>query len=190
VLNDFADEGEIGEKKKKYAQQIAQIKEMFPVESDDDLAFALDEVSGDIATVIDQITDGKHGPAHLILSTTNTVKAVSLDSPTSRPRKSGPSPNRKSHPPLLPVLPTLRRSRFGLEVDMIPFVVALEVALSAAAAAFGAAEAVTPLQMESARLETQSRFQQAMRIGMCQVLQLKTAAVGTHLPIQTVSAVE
>lgn len=81
MFNDFADEGEIGEKKKKYAQQIAQIKEVFPVESDDDLAFALDEVSGDISTVIDQITDGKRGSVHLVLSTTNPVKAVSLDSP-------------------------------------------------------------------------------------------------------------
>lgn len=190
MLNDFADEGEIGEKKKQYAQQIAQIKEVFPDESDDDLAFALDEVSGDVAAVIDQITEGKRDATHSILSNTDTVKAVSLDSPMSRPPKSEPSPNRRSSLPLLLVLLTQGRSRLGLEVDMTRFVVALEVALSVAAAALVAAEVVMLVQMESARLETQNRLLRAMPIGTFQLLLLKTAEVGTHLPQLIVSAVQ
>lgn len=59
AVNDLADEGDFGEMKKKYAPQIAQLKEMFPDESNEDLAFALDESSGDTFPIIEQITEGR-----------------------------------------------------------------------------------------------------------------------------------
>lgn len=53
------DQGELGEMKKKYAAELAQLKEMFPDWTDVDLVFALQETDGDMMSTIDHITQGK-----------------------------------------------------------------------------------------------------------------------------------
>lgn len=45
--------------KKKYAAELAQLKEMFPDWTDVDLVFALQETDGDMMSTIDHITQGK-----------------------------------------------------------------------------------------------------------------------------------
>jgi hypothetical protein len=52
------DEGELGEIKKKYAKEIGQIRDIFPDESAEDIAIALDEAAGDTTAIIEQISDG------------------------------------------------------------------------------------------------------------------------------------
>ena len=56
---DAEDEGEIGELKKKYATNLALIKEMFPAWTDEDIVFALQETDGDLEATIDRISEGQ-----------------------------------------------------------------------------------------------------------------------------------
>ncbi len=53
------DEGEIGQLKKQYADQLNMIKEMFPTWTDEDIVYALQETDGDLAITVERITDGK-----------------------------------------------------------------------------------------------------------------------------------
>lgn len=53
------DEGEIGELKKRYAEPLATIKELFPDWTDDDLVFALQETNGNLESTVERITDGE-----------------------------------------------------------------------------------------------------------------------------------
>ena len=52
------DEGELGEMKKRYASQMAMLRELFPDWNEIDLVFALHETDGDVQTTIDRITEG------------------------------------------------------------------------------------------------------------------------------------
>jgi len=52
------DQGELGELKKQYADQLGFLKEMFPDWTDVDLVFALQETDGDLSTTIDRISEG------------------------------------------------------------------------------------------------------------------------------------
>ncbi|KAI9890924.1 MAG: hypothetical protein M1814_003423 [Vezdaea aestivalis] len=52
------DEGEFGELKSKYANQLRVIKEMFPDWTQEDLVFALQETNGDLENTIERITEG------------------------------------------------------------------------------------------------------------------------------------
>lgn len=52
------DEGELGQLKKQYQNQLQTLKELFPDWSDEDLVYALQERNGDIQTTIEDITEG------------------------------------------------------------------------------------------------------------------------------------
>ncbi|GAB7339519.1 hypothetical protein MBLNU457_6135t1 [Dothideomycetes sp. NU457] len=52
------DQGELGELKKQYGDQLGFLKEMFPDWTDVDLVFALQETDGDLSTTIDRISEG------------------------------------------------------------------------------------------------------------------------------------
>lgn len=54
----FDEQGELGEMKKKYASELVMLKDMFPDWTNDDLVFALQEADGDVAGVVDRITQG------------------------------------------------------------------------------------------------------------------------------------
>lgn len=53
------EEGDIGELKGKYANEIGPIKEMFPDWTEQDIAFALDETNGDLESTVERISEGK-----------------------------------------------------------------------------------------------------------------------------------
>jgi CUE domain len=53
------DEGEIGQLKKQFSDQLLKIKEMFPDWTDEDIVYALQETDGDLEGTIDRITSGK-----------------------------------------------------------------------------------------------------------------------------------
>ena len=57
------DQGELGQLKLKYKDQVSTLKELFPDWSDDDLVFALQETDGDLQNTIERITEGtcQHG---------------------------------------------------------------------------------------------------------------------------------
>ncbi|KAF2859913.1 hypothetical protein K470DRAFT_258436 [Piedraia hortae CBS 480.64] len=52
------EEGEIGEMKRKYHNDLPILKDMFPDWTDDDLVFALQECHGDLSDTVDKITRG------------------------------------------------------------------------------------------------------------------------------------
>ena len=52
------DQGEVGELKKKYGDQVPLLREVCPGWSDEDLVFALQETDGDAAAAIDRISSG------------------------------------------------------------------------------------------------------------------------------------
>jgi hypothetical protein len=60
ALDTSADQGELGELKKRYLNELTTLKEMFPDWADVDLVLALEESDGDLPTTIDKITEGKH----------------------------------------------------------------------------------------------------------------------------------
>jgi len=57
-LDAIADQGELGEIKRKYKDELVILKEMFTDWTDLDLVFALSETQGDIALAIERITEG------------------------------------------------------------------------------------------------------------------------------------
>ena len=52
------EEGDIGELKSKYTGKFGPIKEMFPDWTEQDIAFALDETSGDLESTVERISEG------------------------------------------------------------------------------------------------------------------------------------
>lgn len=52
------DEGELGQLKKQYANELSTLKELFPDWSDEDLVFALQETGGDVQSTVDRIAEG------------------------------------------------------------------------------------------------------------------------------------
>ncbi|TKA47886.1 hypothetical protein B0A54_01375 [Friedmanniomyces endolithicus] len=52
------DQGEIGEMKRKYAQELSMLRDMFPEWTDVDLVFALQEADGDVGATVEKITQG------------------------------------------------------------------------------------------------------------------------------------
>jgi hypothetical protein len=61
-LDTSADQGELGELKKRYPNELSTLKEMFPDWADVDLVLALEESDGDLPTTIDKIAEGKNRP--------------------------------------------------------------------------------------------------------------------------------
>ena len=56
----YEDQGELGDLKKMYAPKLGIIKEMFPLWTDEDLVFALQETNGDLEGTIDRISEGTY----------------------------------------------------------------------------------------------------------------------------------
>lgn len=52
------DEGEIGQMKKKYADSLPTLKEMFPNYKDEDLVFILEDCDGELLDAIERISEG------------------------------------------------------------------------------------------------------------------------------------
>ncbi|KAJ2903329.1 hypothetical protein MKZ38_010080 [Zalerion maritima] len=91
----FEDEGEIGFVKKKYAGEIAQIKEVFPGWSDVDIAFALQETNGDVELACTRIADGSisqwgevqsHKKHH---GRSKAKESTTAPEPTTKPARGG-----------------------------------------------------------------------------------------------------
>ena len=64
----FEDEGEIGQMKKKYADILPLLKELFPDWSDEDLVFALEDTDGELEEAIERITEGSSSALSFWLS--------------------------------------------------------------------------------------------------------------------------
>ncbi|CAK3816597.1 CUE domain-containing [Lecanosticta acicola] len=58
VEESLEEQGELGEMKKKYANELDMLRDMFPDWTDTDLVFALQEADGDVAATVDKITQG------------------------------------------------------------------------------------------------------------------------------------
>lgn len=54
-----AEQGELGELKKRYSSQLTTLKELFPDWSDADLVLAMEEADGDLERTIERISEGK-----------------------------------------------------------------------------------------------------------------------------------
>lgn len=54
----FEDEGEIGQMKKKYSNDLPTLKELFPDWTDEDLVFALEDADGVLEDAVERITEG------------------------------------------------------------------------------------------------------------------------------------
>lgn len=52
------EEGEVGQLKRVYSNQVSLIMEMFPDWTDEDIVFALRETDGDLELTVERITDG------------------------------------------------------------------------------------------------------------------------------------
>lgn len=52
------EQGELGQLKKQYSNQLSTLKELFPDWTDDDLVFALQETDGDLSSTIERISEG------------------------------------------------------------------------------------------------------------------------------------
>jgi len=52
------DQGELGQLKKQYANELSTLKELFPDWTDEDLVFALQETGGDVQNTVENITEG------------------------------------------------------------------------------------------------------------------------------------
>lgn len=55
----LADQGELGEMKKRYSSQLNTLKELFPDWTEVDLVLALEETDGDLQSTIERISEGK-----------------------------------------------------------------------------------------------------------------------------------
>ena len=69
AVDTSADQGELGELKKKYSSQLSMLKELFPAWADVDLVLALQESDGDLQTTIERITEGislTHGQIYVL----------------------------------------------------------------------------------------------------------------------------
>ena len=58
-MDTSADQGELGELKKRYQSQLSTLKELFPDWTDADLVLAIEESDGDLQTTIEKISEGK-----------------------------------------------------------------------------------------------------------------------------------
>lgn len=58
VEESIEDQGELGDMKKQYGNELSFLKDMFPDWTEVDLVFALAETDGDLQTTIDRITQG------------------------------------------------------------------------------------------------------------------------------------
>ena len=77
-IDDFEDQGELGEMKKQYSSQLPMLKELFEGWNDVDLLFALQETDGDLESTIDRISEGQDAHSQLHHTTTKSVNRSRL----------------------------------------------------------------------------------------------------------------
>ncbi|KAE8146554.1 hypothetical protein BDV25DRAFT_48732 [Aspergillus avenaceus] len=87
------DEGEIGQMKKKYANTLPMLKELFPDWTDEDLVFALEDADGDLEEAIDRITEGN-------VSQWGEVKKKTTDRTRSKPKEVQSTPTESTAAPV------------------------------------------------------------------------------------------
>jgi hypothetical protein len=58
TIDTSADQGELGELKKRYEPQLSTLKELFPNWTDAELVLAIEESDGDLQTTIEKISEG------------------------------------------------------------------------------------------------------------------------------------
>jgi hypothetical protein len=61
-LDTSAEQGELGELKKRYSSQLTTLKELFPDWTDADLVLAIEEADGDLERTVERISEGEHPP--------------------------------------------------------------------------------------------------------------------------------
>ncbi|KAE8366834.1 hypothetical protein BDV27DRAFT_155595 [Aspergillus caelatus] len=89
----FEDEGEIGQMKKKYANTLPMLKELFPDWTDEDLVFALEDADGDLEEAIDRITEGN-------VSQWGEVKKKTTDRSRPKPKEAQSTPTESTNAPI------------------------------------------------------------------------------------------
>lgn len=60
AIDTSADQGELGELKRRYQSQLTTLKELFPDWTDVDLLLTVEESDGDLQATIEKITEGEH----------------------------------------------------------------------------------------------------------------------------------
>ena len=65
-IDTSAEQGELGELKKRYSSQLTTLKELFPDWSDADLVLAIEEADGDLERTVERISEGERLPAHCL----------------------------------------------------------------------------------------------------------------------------
>lgn len=59
AIDTSADQGELGELKRRYLPQLSTLKELFPDWADVDLVLAIEESDGDLQATIEKISEGE-----------------------------------------------------------------------------------------------------------------------------------
>lgn len=77
VSTSLDDQGEVGELKRKFGDQIPLLREVCPGWSDEDLVFALEETNGDLEAAVDRISSGKLVPLVISLLANNMAGTIS-----------------------------------------------------------------------------------------------------------------
>ncbi|KAK2732943.1 RNAPII degradation factor [Myotisia sp. PD_48] len=89
----YEDEGEIGLLKKKHANSLSTIRELFADWTDEDLVFALEDADGDLELAIERITEGN-------VSQWGEVKKKHIDRSKPKPKESQPQIAENNAPPM------------------------------------------------------------------------------------------
>lgn len=58
-IDTSADQGELGELKRRYQSQLSTLKELFPDWSDADLVLAIEDSDGDLQATVEKISEGE-----------------------------------------------------------------------------------------------------------------------------------
>ncbi|KAJ5582450.1 Ubiquitin system component Cue [Penicillium sp. DV-2018c] len=83
------EEGEIGQMKKKYSDDLPTLKEMFPNWSDEDLVFALEDSNGELLEAIERISEGnvsQWGEVKKKTAKPKEVQSTSAETTAATPR--------------------------------------------------------------------------------------------------------
>jgi hypothetical protein len=59
-IDTSADQGELGELKRRYQSELSTLKELFPGWTDVDLVLAIEESDGDLQSTIEKISEGEY----------------------------------------------------------------------------------------------------------------------------------
>ncbi|KAF8462992.1 hypothetical protein BDZ91DRAFT_826309 [Kalaharituber pfeilii] len=79
------DQGEVGQLKKQYADELAKVKEVVPNWSDDDIVSALKDFQGDVVLTINRLTEGSYAQWDEVKKKTNRSRSKVPDSAPETP---------------------------------------------------------------------------------------------------------